>query len=148
MSQAAVEKAIGKLVTDDAFRARFFGDPAGASFQAGLELSAAEVAALSRLPKTALAAVSRRLDDRLRRLCLDADPGDAAADAGDRETDAAGNVRSLSGATPRGAEAEGGVRHDSSGDPRGGGQPQQCVRESARNRAHQEQNRPWKGGRR
>ena len=72
MSQAAVERAIGKLVTDDTFRARFFADPAGASFHAGLELSGVEVAALSRLPKTVLAEVSRRLDDRLRRLCLDA----------------------------------------------------------------------------
>lgn len=75
MSQAAVEKTIGKLVTDDAFRARFFADPVDASFHAGLELTGAEVAALSRLPKTALTEVSRRLDDRLRRLCLDADLG-------------------------------------------------------------------------
>jgi hypothetical protein len=101
MSQAAVEKAIGKLVTDDGFRARFFADPAGASFHAGLELSGVEVAALSRLPKTALAEVSRRLDDRLRRLCLDADPGDAAADAGDRETNVSANARGLNGGAPR-----------------------------------------------
>ncbi|MBP1778924.1 MAG: Ribosomally synthesized peptide [candidate division NC10 bacterium] len=64
MSQAAVEKAIGKLVTDDTFRARFFADPPGASLHAGLELSGAELAALVQF--------SRRLDDRLRRLCLDA----------------------------------------------------------------------------
>jgi len=64
MSQAAVERAIGKLVTDDTFRARFFADPPGASLHAGLELSGAELAALVQF--------SRRLDDRLRRLCLEA----------------------------------------------------------------------------
>ncbi len=101
MSQAAVEKVIGKLVTDDGFRARFFADPAGASFHAGLELSGAEVAALSRLPKTALSAVSRRMDDRLRRLCPDVDLGGASSDAGDRETNVAANARDLNGGAPR-----------------------------------------------
>jgi hypothetical protein len=72
MSQAAVERAIGKLVTDDTFRARFFADPPGASLHAGLELSGAELAALASLPQTAPVQFSRRLDDRLRRLCLDA----------------------------------------------------------------------------
>lgn len=101
MSHAAVERILGKFFTDDAFRARFFADPAGASFAAGLELSDAEVAALSRLPRVALAEVSRRLDDRLRRLCLDANPGGVSADVGDSETDAAGNARGLSGVAPR-----------------------------------------------
>jgi len=101
MSQAAVEKAIGKLVTDDTFRARFFADPAGVSFHAGLELSGVEVAALSRLPKTVLAEVSRRLDDRLRRLCLDADPGGASTEVGHRETDTAANARILNNAAQR-----------------------------------------------
>lgn len=101
MSQAAVEKTIGKLVTDDAFRTRFFADPAGASFHAGLELSNAEVAALSRLPRTALADVSRRLDDRLRRLCLDADPGGTSTDVGGPVTDAAANARVLNSAAQR-----------------------------------------------
>ena len=70
MSQAAVERVLGKLVTDDAFRERFFTEPAAASFRAGLELSGAELDALSRLPRRALTQLSHRLDDRLRRLCL------------------------------------------------------------------------------
>ena len=65
MSQGAVEKALGKLLTDDAFRARFFADPAGASFTAGLALSGVELDALAGLPQPALARFSRLLDDRI-----------------------------------------------------------------------------------
>jgi hypothetical protein len=68
MSQGAVEKALGKLVTDDAFRDRFFADPGVASVTAGLVLSQVEMDALSHLPKQALARFSRLLDDRIRRL--------------------------------------------------------------------------------
>jgi hypothetical protein len=71
MSQGAVEKTIGKLVTDECFRGRFFRDPAGASFSAGLELSQAELDALSRLPVKAIARFSGSLDDRIRRVPLD-----------------------------------------------------------------------------
>jgi hypothetical protein len=71
MSQAAVEKALGKLITDECFRRRFFKDPAGASFAAGLELSQAELDALSRLPGKAIARFSARLDHRICRLSLE-----------------------------------------------------------------------------
>ena len=85
MSQAAVEKALGKLVTDEAFRDRFFTDPAVASFNAGLELSGTELDALSRLPEKALTQFSRWLDDRIRRLPLDSDRSLASADGLDTE---------------------------------------------------------------
>jgi hypothetical protein len=71
MSQAAVEKALGKLITDECFRVRFFRDPAAASFAAGLELSAAELDALVRLPMKAIARFSGCLDDRIRRIPLE-----------------------------------------------------------------------------
>ena len=54
MSQQAVERAIGKLVTDESFRARFSADPERASLEAGLPLSATELAALIRVPGEAL----------------------------------------------------------------------------------------------
>jgi hypothetical protein len=66
MSQAAVERVLGKLVTDEAFRDRFFRDPAVTSFSAGCELSQGELDALTRLPVQAIAAFSACLDDRIR----------------------------------------------------------------------------------
>ncbi|HSB69355.1 MAG TPA: Os1348 family NHLP clan protein [Candidatus Methylomirabilis sp.] len=71
MSQAAVEKALGKLITDECFRGRFLADPAAASFSAGLDLSPAELDALSRLPGKAIARFGACLDDRIRRIPLD-----------------------------------------------------------------------------
>ena len=68
MSQRAVERAIGKLVTDEAFRERFATDPAGASLEAGLALSSTELAALVHIPAEALAQLAERVDDRIRRL--------------------------------------------------------------------------------
>lgn len=68
MSQQAVERAIGKLVTDEAFRERFAMDPAGASLEAGLALSSIELAALVHIPGEVLAQLAGRLDDRIRRL--------------------------------------------------------------------------------
>lgn len=88
MSQAAVERILGKLITDDAFRERFFSNPAVVSFHAGLELSSAELDALSRLPKQALAQFSRWLDERIRRLPLDRDQGLVSADGLDGEAGA------------------------------------------------------------
>jgi hypothetical protein len=70
MCQVAVERTLGKLVTDEAFRKWFYQDPAAASFHAGLELSKTELDALSRLSVTAIAELSTRLDDRICRLHL------------------------------------------------------------------------------
>lgn len=70
MSQQAVETAIGKLSTDEAFREAFFADPAGASLQAGLRLTACELSALRAIPPAALRRFSATLDDRICRLAL------------------------------------------------------------------------------
>ncbi len=43
MSQAAVEKTLGNLITDECFPSRFFKDPAAASFAVGLALMRLEV---------------------------------------------------------------------------------------------------------
>ena len=68
MSQQAVERTLGKLATDDEFRARFFSNPAAATWEAGLPLSPIELEALSGLSRAAIARFSQSLDQRIRRL--------------------------------------------------------------------------------
>ncbi len=75
MSQCAVEQVLGKLLTDEEFRRRFFENPYGACFLFGFKLSPVELDAVMRIPRPALAALSRRLDDRIRRLHVPANPG-------------------------------------------------------------------------
>ncbi len=70
MSQHAVERTIGKLVTDPAFRGRFFRDPGAASLCAGLDLSPTELDALSRMSPRLLAQVTASLDGRIRRMAV------------------------------------------------------------------------------
>jgi len=74
MSQRVVERVVGKLVTDEGFRDAFIRNPKTASLQAGLELSAEELDALSRISRAALAALSARLDDRICRLHIALEP--------------------------------------------------------------------------
>ena len=78
MSQYAVERTLGKLATDDEFRARFFRNPAAAAWEAGLPLSPVELEALSRLSRSAIARFSQSLDGRIRRLCPPRTPARAA----------------------------------------------------------------------
>ena len=68
MCQSAVERAIGKLVTDERFRATFGVDAARASLEAGLRLSPAELEALVRIPVSSLEEFASRVDDSIRRL--------------------------------------------------------------------------------
>lgn len=68
MSQRAIECAVGKLVTDEEFRQAFYRHPQWASVEAGLELTAGELAALARIPRGALVALCARLDDRICRI--------------------------------------------------------------------------------
>jgi len=82
VSQNAVERTLGKLATDEEFRARFFANPEAATWEAGLSLSPVELEALSRLSRAAIARFSQSLDGRIRRLCVlwplraDATPAD------------------------------------------------------------------------
>ena len=77
MSQNAVERTLGKLATDDEFRARFFENPAAATWEAGLPLSPVELEALSGLSQAAVVRFSLSLDGRIRRLCVAATPSRA-----------------------------------------------------------------------
>lgn len=75
MSQAAVEKALGKLITDECFRRRFFRNPSAAILAAGLPLSPLELDALSKLPLERLAEFSGCVDPRICRLPLEQEVG-------------------------------------------------------------------------
>jgi len=70
MSQHAVERTLGKLLTDESFRERFFTAPRVMAWAAGLRLSDIELAALSGLSRSALRSFSASLDPRICRLCL------------------------------------------------------------------------------
>jgi hypothetical protein len=70
MSQDAVERTLGKLLTDESFRERFFRTPRETAWGAGLRLSHVELAALSGIPRPALCSFSATLDPRICRLCL------------------------------------------------------------------------------
>jgi hypothetical protein len=68
MSQRDVERTLGRLLTDEGFRDEFFLDPARACLTLRIQLAAHEVEALLRIPRSALATLGARLDDRICRL--------------------------------------------------------------------------------
>ena len=65
MSQHAVERTLGKLVTDEAFRREFFRVPARTSLLAGLYLSEDELDALLQIPPPLLERFSKAVDARI-----------------------------------------------------------------------------------
>jgi len=71
VTQQAVERTLGKLLTDEAFRDRFFAKPEAASWEAGFSLSPIELEALSQLSPEALDRFSEGLDKRISRPSLD-----------------------------------------------------------------------------
>lgn len=76
MGQKAVERAIGKLVTDAGFREEFLRAPGASSLRAGLDLSPQELEALARIPADGLARFAALLDARICRFCF-SDAADA-----------------------------------------------------------------------
>jgi hypothetical protein len=71
MSQRDVERALGRLLTDEGFQQDFFRDPARACLLLGLQLTPQEVEALLRVPRLTLTSLGARLDDRICRLHVD-----------------------------------------------------------------------------
>lgn len=74
MSQRAVERVIGKLVTDEGFRDQFFENADVASLRIGVDLSREEKDSLLRIPSHALAELAARLDDRICKLHIKSVP--------------------------------------------------------------------------
>ncbi len=70
MSQESVEILLGKIITDDETRARFFRAPEETCQQLGLALTEVEMAALRRIPSHAVRQFTMSLDPRIVRAVL------------------------------------------------------------------------------
>jgi len=73
MSQRNVERAIGRLVTDEKFRRRFESDPVNTLEEmsaTGAELTDVEKRALAGLDARLLARFADAIDPRLQKICL------------------------------------------------------------------------------
>lgn len=70
MTQRDVERALGRLLTDEQFRRAFRIDPAVACRAAGFDLSPLELDALVALPPRVLDRVGSQVDARIQRLSL------------------------------------------------------------------------------
>jgi hypothetical protein len=70
MSQRGVERVLGRLVTDEAFREQFYQDAWIAFVPYATDLTSEELDALRRVPRGALAALCNALDDRICRLTV------------------------------------------------------------------------------
>lgn len=74
MSHRNVERAIGRLVTDEGFRRRFTKDPQGALkdlTESGAELTLSELKALSSLDPRILSRMADVIDPRLQKCDLE-----------------------------------------------------------------------------
>jgi len=76
VTQQAVEGTLGKLLTDENFRDRFFANPELATWEAGFTLSPIELDALSRLSHEALCRLGEGLDKRISRASLGSNQGE------------------------------------------------------------------------
>ena len=70
MAQRSVEILIGRLITDEAFRAAFFGDAATTLtgfIESGYELTSLETTALKATPADLWARIGEQIDPRLQK---------------------------------------------------------------------------------
>ncbi len=98
MSQRSVERALGKMVTDETFRREFFRDPERHEPCVPDSISCPRRwNALRRAPRAMLAELGASLEDRICRLAM---PDEAGGTRGDRDetTDA---FRTRAGSEPR-----------------------------------------------
>lgn len=70
MSQESVEILLGKIITDDETRARFFRAPSETCRNLGLSLTEVEMEALGRVPCQAVRQLAMSLDPRIVRATL------------------------------------------------------------------------------
>jgi len=71
MSQRNVERVIGRLVTDEQFRARFAEDPEASLrevMECGMELTSVEVGALAGMDVALVSQFADRIDPRIQKV--------------------------------------------------------------------------------
>ena len=76
MSQKSIEIVIGRLITDESLRARFFADPAGtlrSLRECGLDFNPVEIEALLEMPAGSWAAMATGVHPRLQKIALKGD---------------------------------------------------------------------------
>lgn len=71
-SHSALEALLGRMLTDAAFRRRFFTEPANACEDNGYQITVLQLAAVQRLDIRVIERLARRLDQRIVRAVLPA----------------------------------------------------------------------------
>lgn len=71
MSQAHVERLIGKLITDETFRTRFSNDPRALLYEESMILTDQELICVLRIDPATMEKMSKFIDPRLVRCCSD-----------------------------------------------------------------------------
>ncbi len=70
MAMRDIEMIIGRLVTDEEFRVRFYQDPVRVCIEARLRLSPLEIEALAKVPADAFEVLAQTMDEHLVRTPL------------------------------------------------------------------------------
>jgi len=75
MAQKAVETLLGRLLTDEDFRRRFFEEPAAVCRQEALDVTSRELEAILAVDEVRFAQFAKQLDARIVRATLRRDAG-------------------------------------------------------------------------
>jgi predicted DNA-binding protein (UPF0251 family) len=81
MAQKAVETLLGRLLTDEDFRRRFFDEPLAVCRQEALEVTSRELEAILAVDEVRFAQFAKQLDARIVRATLRRDVGSAVTRA-------------------------------------------------------------------
>jgi predicted DNA-binding protein (UPF0251 family) len=81
MAQKAVETLLGRLLTDEDFRRRFFDEPLAVCRQEALEVTSRELEAILAVDEVQFAQFAKQLDARIVRATLRRDVGSAVTRA-------------------------------------------------------------------
>ena len=81
MSQRAVEGLLGRIITDQSFRRRFYTDPTAACMAEAMEVTSRELEAVLTLDEKQVAGFAQQLDSRIVRASISGEVPSTKADA-------------------------------------------------------------------